>query len=217
MSRNSITIYNIKLHHVLTRRILTENRFNQFSEMVVSEYDLDEILPTTTTETHYYPKQVYYNLLPHIFEILRRNVHQGQTIFSFTIYQNTEEDNYEILEKDIQVEAIDSETSIEILFDKIKIIIDGMEERVYKIKHEDYPDFRLLFTKYEIFKPEDKIINKEKIFKTERCVICFEQIPNVLFCNCAHQCLCEQCWLSLNNKKYCYINCREVNTIVRII
>ena len=217
MSRNSIKIRNIHLPHILTRRILPKNRFNQFSEMLISEYDLEEIIPTTTTETHYYPKQMYYNLLGHLHEILRRNIHKNQTIFSFTIYQNIEEDNYEILEKDIQIEAIDSDITLEMLFDKINILIDGMEERVYPIKQESNPDFRLIFSKYEIFKPEHIIINKEKIFKTEHCVICTEAKPNILFCNCGHLIACKECWENLNNKKYICMSCRKPNDIVRII
>ena len=63
MSRNSIKICNLHLPHLLTRRILTKNRFNQFSEMVISEYDLEEILPFCTTQTHFYPN-MYYVLQP---------------------------------------------------------------------------------------------------------------------------------------------------------
>ena len=152
MSRHSITSKNIRLQHNLTRRVLTKNTHNQFSELVISEYDLDEIIPTTTTNTHYFPKQMYYNLLPHIYEILRRNTHQNKSIFSFSVYQSLQEDNYEILEKDIQVEATDSTITIDILFEKIKQIIDYMPELVYPIQEDEWnADFRLVFTKYEIF------------------------------------------------------------------
>ena len=202
MNRHSITSKNLRLQHILTRRILTKNTNNQFSEMVISEYDLDEIIPTTTTKTHYFPKQMYYNFLPHIYEILRRNTHQNKCIFSFSVYQSIQEDNYEILEKDNQIEASDPSITIDILFEKIKLIIDNMPELVYPIQQIEWKaDFRLVFTKYEIFRPDDNITNKEKIFITNSCIICFEAKPNVLFCNCDHQVICENCWISLNDKK----------------
>ena len=160
---------------------------------------------------------MYYNLSEHLYELLRRNIHTNQTIFSFTVYQNTKEDNYEIIEKDIQIEAIDSTITIEMLFEKIKTIIEYMEDRCFPIKPCFNPDFRLAFSKYEIFKPEDHITNKEKIFQTQHCVICTETSPNILFCNCGHLIACKECWENLNNKKYICMSCRKPNDIVRII
>ena len=36
-------------------------------------------------------------------------------------------------------------------------------------------------------------INTEKAFKSNECVICLTNSPNVLFCNCGHLCLCIEC------------------------
>ena len=33
----------------------------------------------------------------------------------------------------------------------------------------------------------------EKTFKYDQCVICLEEEPKVLFCNCGHICICEKC------------------------
>ena len=33
----------------------------------------------------------------------------------------------------------------------------------------------------------------EKTFKSDQCVICLEEEPKVLFCNCGHICICEKC------------------------
>ena len=38
-----------------------------------------------------------------------------------------------------------------------------------------------------------KRINKEKTFKSDECVICLSNPPNVLLCNCGHLCLCKKC------------------------
>ena len=40
---------------------------------------------------------------------------------------------------------------------------------------------------------EEQIINTDKSFKSDECVICLTKPPNVLFCNCGHLCLCEEC------------------------
>ena len=37
------------------------------------------------------------------------------------------------------------------------------------------------------------LINEGKTFKNDLCTICLERIPNVLFCNCGHICVCEKC------------------------
>ena len=38
-----------------------------------------------------------------------------------------------------------------------------------------------------------KIINAEKFFKEDECVICLTNPPNILFCNCGHVALCVEC------------------------
>ena len=54
----------------------------------------------------------------------------------------------------------------------------------------------------------------EKTFKSDQCVICLEEEPKVLFCNCGHICICEKC------VPHRYDNCpvcKKENTILRII
>ena len=58
-------------------------------------------------------------------------------------------------------------------------------------------------------------INNEKTYKNDLCVICKENIPNVLFCLCGHVCICEEC-----NKMHKYHKCpicKTDNNILRII
>ena len=62
-------------------------------------------------------------------------------------------------------------------------------------------------------KEEELTINDLRTFKIEQCVICLENIPNVLFCNCGHICVCESCIMKFNN---CPV-CKKENTILRII
>ena len=60
-----------------------------------------------------------------------------------------------------------------------------------------------------------KVIKIDKIFKTEECVICLSTKPNVLFCECGHLCICNECnkTIKLN---VCPV-CRTENMTLRII
>ena len=52
-----------------------------------------------------------------------------------------------------------------------------------------------------------------KSFKEDKCIICFESKPNILFCNCGHLNLCESCYNNLENNKC--PKCRLHNAIFR--
>ena len=62
---------------------------------------------------------------------------------------------------------------------------------------------------------EEKLINTTQSFKSDECVICLTNPPNVLFCNCGHLCLCVEC----NKVKDLYTCpvCKTENTIKRNI
>ena len=211
-SRNSIKLHNLHLPHIFTRRILTKNSQNQYSELSISEYDITEALDLD--QNHFSPKQLYFSLSHHLYEILKRNKHYNRTVYSFSIYQNKEIDNYEIITKDISIEAFDYDT-IDSIHERINIIINNFPDTLFPIPHDKVTDFRLIFSKYEIFSNEDEYINSESTYKTSNCVICSFSIPNVLFCNCGHITICSNCYRNYN-KKQC-VSCRMLNTIVRII
>ena len=65
-------------------------------------------------------------------------------------------------------------------------------------------------------KPDKKIINAEKTFKEDKCVICLTNPPNILFCNCGHLALCVECSKAGENLENCPI-CKTENTNLRII
>ena len=212
MSRNSIKLHNVYLHHISTRRILTKNGTTHFSELCVSEYDITEAF--NPHEKYFSLKQIYFSLSHHLYEILKRNHHSGHTMYSFSIFQNKNSDNYEIIVKDISIEAFPSDT-IESIHERINIIISNFPETVFPISLDSILDFCLIFTKYEIFSNEDEYVNSETTYPTNKCVICSITTPNVLFCNCGHLTICENCYRNYN-KKQC-VSCRMLNTIVRII
>ena len=67
----------------------------------------------------------------------------------------------------------------------------------------------------EEYESEEEVINVTKTFKTEECVICIENGPNILFCNCGHLCICNNC-LEFKKLSKCPV-CKTENTILRVI
>ena len=67
----------------------------------------------------------------------------------------------------------------------------------------------------EYIQNETPIIKSSKSFKSNECVICLTNPPNVLFCNCGHLCLCSECERKKISNK-CPI-CKIENTIIRIL
>ena len=211
-NRNSIKLHNLHLPHIFTRKILTKNHNNQYSELCISEYDITEaFLPH---QNYFSPKQIYFSLSHHLYEILRRHTHIHKTTYSFSIYKNKDNDNYEILTKDISISASPTDT-IDNIHEKVNIIIGNMPDTTFPIPINSLTDYCLLFSKYEIFSNEEENINSENTYRTNVCQICGIHQPNVLFCNYGHLVICENCYRNYN-KKQC-VSCRMLNTIVRII
>ena len=60
-----------------------------------------------------------------------------------------------------------------------------------------------------------KIINLFKIFKSDECIICMDNKPNILFCNCGHLCECDKCY-KFKTLSTCPI-CKTDNEIIRML
>ena len=58
-------------------------------------------------------------------------------------------------------------------------------------------------------------INTDKTFKSDECVICLSNPPNVLFCNCGHIAICVEC-NELKGLDVCPV-CKTEKTIKRTI
>ena len=61
----------------------------------------------------------------------------------------------------------------------------------------------------------NRYINTNKTFKTEECLICTENIPNVIFCGCGHLCVCDECVKTYRSYK-CPM-CKHTNKNIRIL
>ena len=62
---------------------------------------------------------------------------------------------------------------------------------------------------------EIKVINLFKIFKSVECVVCMNDKPNILFCNCGHLCECGECY-KISTSSICPI-CKTDNEIIRTL
>ena len=73
-----------------------------------------------------------------------------------------------------------------------------------------------LIVSYDEPTPEKpKVINLFKIFKSDECIICMNDKPNILFCNCGHTCECEECY-KIKTPSICPI-CKTDNEIIRML
>ena len=101
---------------------------------------------------------------------------------------------------------------------KLKIISTyvNVEEEDYLILGGNSIDLRRdPVIQNETTNNETPIINSSLSFKSDECVICLTNPPNVLFCNCGHMCLCSECERKKISNK-CPM-CKIGNTIIRIL
>ena len=62
---------------------------------------------------------------------------------------------------------------------------------------------------------EEQLIKANKTFKSDECVICLTNLPNILFCNCRHIAICVECE-EMKSLALCPV-CKTEKTIKRII
>ena len=96
----------------------------------------------------------------------------------------------------------------------VEIIIEARfsyvtEELLQRVLQEEEEEYEVDIT------IEKKIINTTQTFKSDECVICLTNLPNILFCNCGHLCLCME-WGKVKSLSICPI-CKTENTIKRTI
>ena len=119
------------------------------------------------------------------------------------------------------------ETRGEYIFGTFKINDENETEPIWEyIEYFNNSGYYLTFTRkfdayFIICKDSDENdsynqhINADKTFKTEECLICVENKPNVLFCGCSHLCVCEEC-IKYYESYQCPI-CKNINENIRII
>ena len=91
-------------------------------------------------------------------------------------------------------------------------VFDSYEDYVLSI--EELEENGEVFVNTQTRKSEEKI-NSSQTFKTDECVICLNNPPHVLFCNCGHLCICKECD-KIKTLSFCPV-CKTENTILRLI
>ena len=98
--------------------------------------------------------------------------------------------------------------------------LDQLDNEIYNAEMDDYnlynvePFNIVICVSYQnINQIDKKVINIDKIFKMEKCVICLLTKPNILYCNCGH--ICNEC-NKIKKLNVCPV-CRTENTTLRII
>ena len=82
------------------------------------------------------------------------------------------------------------------------------DEQEHESENEDEDE-----QEHENENEDDEIINYQQTFKSNECVICLTNPPNVLFCNCGHICICKEC-KELKTFSTCPV-CKTENNIIR--
>ena len=132
---------------------------------------------------------------------------------------------------EFSIEKRFKDESIDILKNPLSVMKTAIEENMmygylcftdkFKIEFISIPDESKEITDFvsdteegeEIPEYRPETINDFKTFKSEKCVICLEEEPKVLFCNCSHICVCMACLKKFEKCPMCKIE----NTTLRII
>ena len=96
--------------------------------------------------------------------------------------------NYEYIDKELYVK--DLEVILRTYYD----FYDADYDLYFNVIAELENNNELIVTHTEPIPEDTKVINLFKIFKSEECIICITNQPNVLFCNCGHVSYCLNCY-----------------------
>ena len=117
--------------------------------------------------------------------------------------------NYEYIDKELYVK--DLEVILRTYYD----FYDADYDLYFSVLAVLENNNELIVTHTEPIPEDTKVINLFKIFKSEECIICLTNQPNVLFCNCGHVSYCLNCY-KLKPLSTCPI-CKTDNEIIRML
>ena len=136
---------------------------------------------------------------------------QLPSYFSF----DYEKDNNEYYIKDLKIILSTSYDFVHVDYDFYFYAISELENNDELIISHTEPTFEDEEEEEEPTPEKPKVINLFKIFKSDECIICMDDKPNILFCNCGHLCECEGCY-KIKTPSTCPI-CKMDNEIIRML
>ena len=190
----------------------------QTGEITTGEYNIDEITSEVNEDKiFYYPKRILSYMIPFLVKLIEQSI-LVKCIYSFGLYQHDPFQN----PHDIQGVIKDIEVVLEFEYPQgaaerlIKGCLENMDDSRRMIDQDIDDGVALFVSRIEIFdKKDNNLVPVFDTYKEDNCMICMEDKPNIIFCNCGHIVVCEKCLLRLVNKKC--PKCRCYNTIIRRI
>ena len=118
--------------------------------------------------------------------------------------------NYEnIVDREIYVK--DLEIILKTYYDFYDVNYDIYFDVLAELENNN----ELIVSHYKPTPEKPKVINLFKIFKYDECIICMNDKPNILFCNCGHIPICTECY-KLKSLSACPV-CKIDNEIIRTL
>ena len=117
--------------------------------------------------------------------------------------------NYEYVGRELYVK--DLEVILRTFYDFYNADYDLYFSVIVELENKN----ELILSHTEPIPKEPKVINLFKIFKSDECIVCMTDKPDVLFCNCGHVSYCVKCY-KIKTPSTCPI-CKMDNEIIRMI
>ena len=117
--------------------------------------------------------------------------------------------NYEYVDKELYIK--DLEVILKTHYD----FYDADYDLYFSVLAELENKNELIVSRTEPIPEDPKVINLFKIFKSDECIICMANQPNIIFCNCGHLCYCVKCY-KIKTPSTCPI-CKTDNDIIRML
>ena len=228
----SITFYGITITTTTTPYMhLINDIFYDTDEVLISEYNINEVLNIHNGDFNYNTKKNYTLLLQHMAQIIDEMGYFTFNIrdycvkykFCFSICKDNSHKNpynHLALIKDIEIVFDNVEESFDMLLNKLEDIVNDMNGREICINKELNEGLILKVIKIERINENEneniRDINENKTFKPDTCIICVDNVPNVIYCNCGHIPTCSECDKILENKTVCLF-CKHINKTKRVL
>ena len=217
MNAETFTEYKKTLEEFYKRR----NRFN-ISDIEIKQVDPDISVYSYTDDLHFRTHIKFTEdrfLIGDLYKNLRPVITYAMSYTKLRKFYNddlhlTEDNtiinyNYEYVGRELYVK--DLEVILRTFYDFYNVDYDLYFSVIAELENKN----ELILSHTEPTPIDPKVINLFKIFKSDECIICMTDKPDVLFCNCGHVSYCVNCY-KIKTPSTCPI-CKTDNVIIRMI
>ena len=187
--RENITIDNKTIILEESKIILGDTHDDDHEACIrMDTYNIDSFFVGNTSI-----KDLYRKLFNHIPAHIIRTVTSPDVIVKYTCFiENSPNTNKKKKKNDIKISFNTNDKRLDSILNQLRNEINSIEVRNfdYIINEEDYNrGLKLVIIRERITMTEIEdvgITNEEKTFQQDKCMICLDKEPNVLFCSCGH-------------------------------